>query len=180
MLVSHCQVVFVTLLLKYWNLWDAIGFLLKEIIETFFYDYRERVSVVIVFISMMGNILLIYVKDKMSANTVLTFEITQIVFLWYILRTSSAFKKKDKQLFELEKEVSSNEERQKLLENLAEFRHDYSVHSTIIKNMLYCKEYDKATEYAELIYKDVEKTKLSYKHSNVAITILIKKLDKWI
>lgn len=143
-----------------------------------FYDYRERVSVVIVFISMMGNILLIYVKDKMSANTVLTFEITQIVFLWYILRTSSAFKKKDKQLFELEKEVSSNEERQKLLENLAEFRHDYSVHSTIIKNMLYCKEYDKATEYAELIYKDVEKTKLSYKHSNVAITILINQLQQ--
>lgn len=146
--------------------------------RTFFGDNIAKISLLIIIVSMLGNVFLKYVKDKISASAILTFELTQTILLWYILKTSSVLKKKDEQLFELEKEVSSNEERRKLLENLAEFRHDYSVHSTIIKNMLYCKEYDKATEYAELIYKDVEKTKLSYKHSNVAITILINQLQQ--
>ena len=146
--------------------------------RTLFGDNIAKISLLIVVVSMLGNVFLKYVKDKISASAILTFELTQTILLWYILKTSSVLKKKDERLFELEKEVSSNEERQKLLENLAEFRHDYSVHSTIIKNMLYCKEYDKATEYAELIYKDVEKTKLSYTHSNIAITILINQLQQ--
>ena len=146
--------------------------------RTLFGDHIAQISLLTVIVSMLGNVFFKYVKDKISASAILTFELTQTILLWYILKTSSVLKRKDEQLFELEKEVSSNEERQKLLENLAEFRHDYSVHSTIIKNMLYCKEYDKATEYAELIYKDVEKTKLSYTHSNIAITILINQLQQ--
>lgn len=142
----------------------------------FFYRNQERISLIIVICAMLISIILKSVNKQEIADVVLLFEIIQILFLWYILSTSFAIKKKDKYILDLNQEVSNNIERQELIQSLSHLKHDFSTHVSIMKNLVYYKKYDKLEQYMENVFKEVERAEVLYNHPNITVGILISEL----
>lgn len=115
-------------------------------------------------------------NDKVNFICECISKILQIIFLWHILSTSFAIKKKDKYILDLNQEVSNNTERQELIQSLSHLKHDFSTHVSIMKNLVYYKEYDKLEQYMENVFKEVERAEVLYNHPNITVGILISEL----
>lgn len=89
----------------------------------------------------MSNLYLKRIVYKGSSNTTLLLE--TVFLFWYILSSLLALKGKNKHIWELKQKVDSNLDVKRQISDIDQFRHDFSTNVFLMKNLAYCKEYDK-------------------------------------
>ncbi len=139
----------------------------------FFYENKEGASLLLISLVLAADIILRYINNQDNTNAMLLFAIIEIVFLWYILNTLLALKRKEGKLLKLHQEVCSNLDREEMGKNIDHFKHEFSTHAFIMKNLWYCNEYDKLERYMDKVFKDIPKVELVYEHPNFVVRILI-------
>ena len=152
----------------------------KGKLMNFFYHSRECIPLVIINIvfNMLACGIITDADMKEMAHVILVFGIAQMVLLWYILYVSSIFKKKDRCIAELRQEINDNQKRQELIEQISHLKHDFPMHISIIKNLLYHEQYEKLNDYVDSTFETLEHIELLYNHPNITVGILISELTK--
>ena len=138
-----------------------------------FYENEEMASLLLVSFVLVEDIIFKYMNNEHTTNAMLLFAIIEILFLWYILSTLLALQRKEGKIFKLNQEACSNLDRTEMGKDIDHFKHEFSTYAFIMKNLWYCKEYDKLGKYMDKVFKDVPKVELLYEHPNFAVRILI-------
>ncbi|HAU85615.1 MAG TPA: hypothetical protein DCW90_08960 [Lachnospiraceae bacterium] len=138
-----------------------------------FYENEEIASLLLVSLALVVDVMFKYMSNKYTTNAMLLFAIIEILFLWYILSTLLALKKKDDKIYKLNQEACSNLDRREMVKDIDHFKHEFSTYAFMMKNLWHCKEYEKLEEYMDNVFKDVPKVELIYEHPNFAVKILI-------
>lgn len=139
----------------------------------FFYHNQKVVSLLIVICALVSDIILKNSNNRQSINAVLLFAMIEILLLWYIINFILGLKRKDTKIRELNQKVSTDLASAELGKDIDHFKHEFSTYVFIIKNLWYCKEYDKLNEYMDEVFKDVQKIELLFEHSNFTVRIII-------
>lgn len=147
-------------------------FLGKNKAVKFFCQNKERLSLILMCYIMLSNLYLKRIVYKGNSNTTLLLE--TVFLFWYILSSLLALKGKNKHIWELKQKVDSNLDVKRQISDIDQFRHDFSINVFLMKNLAYCKEYDKLEHY--MAFANVEKVKLSFKHPNFPVRILVSSL----
>lgn len=138
----------------------------------FFCQNKERLSLILMCYIMLSNLYLKRIVYKGSSNTTLLLE--TVFLFWYILSSLLALKGKNKHIWELKQKVDSNLDVKRQISDIDQFRHDFSTNVFLMKNLAYCKEYDKLEHY--MAFANVEKVKLSFEHPNFPVRIVVSSL----
>lgn len=138
-----------------------------------FYENEEMASLLLVSFVLVVDVMFRYMSNKHTTNAMLLFAIIEILFLWYILSTLLALKRKEGKIYKLNQEACSNLDRTEMVKDIDHFKHEFSTYAFMMKNLWHCKEYDKLEEYMDNVFKDVPKVELIYEHPNFAVRIII-------
>lgn len=140
--------------------------------KRFYCDY-EVTSLVSVICILVASIIIRAISDQQGYNVILLIGISIILSLWYIISSFSELKKKDKNIMELNQELSYSLERKDLAQDIKYFKYNFSTNVFIMKNLCYYKEYEKFGIYMNRVFEDVERAELLFDHPNITIRILM-------
>lgn len=136
--------------------------------------YSQKMVVVLITLCIIVcNIMLKYI---MNLETSSLFGILEIVFICYVVSSLFLLYKKEKSIVALEYEVNKDTILIKRELDIQHFKHDVSTHIFMLKNLCYCKEYERLARYMDNVFGKAEKVELNYEHKNTAIRIVISRL----
>lgn len=145
----------------------------REKVKQIFYRNKERFAFIIIACVMLICLLSrksVYVKQS---NTIFLLDIVWLLFLWNIFSFLLTLKKKDTYIVRLKQEIHNSMERNKLVNNIDRFKHNYSINMFIMKNLFCHRQYDVLGTYMDKAFQDIEKAQLLFYHSNITIRILV-------
>lgn len=148
----------------------------KKRYKNFQFLTKEKITIFCLLISAVIDIVILNCKMGKGENTILTFETIQFILLSYALVLSMILKKKDKDIHVFTKELARNPERKKLLQELAQFRHDYGFHGDMMLRLLEKEKYGELKEYMQSLFVMSEKSEECYTHPDSTIEILMNQL----
>lgn len=139
---------------------------------------KETIAIGIVIASIISSMLMADADRNQSGKGLLIFQLIEILFIWYLVSSLVEFRKKEKSILLLNKEVDGMAGQQEYVRDVDRFRHDYASNAFVLKNLWNYKEYDKLGKYMEKVFADAEKVAIVFEHPNFAIQIIISNLMK--
>lgn len=141
------------------------------------FPYSQKMVAVVTGLGIVGTDLMAKgIQNTENEEVILLFRIIELLFICYVGSSLFVLKRKDKSIIDLECKVKKNKIQQELEVDIRHFKHDFSTHIFMLKNLYYCKEYERLERYMDNVFGKAEKVELNYEHKNTAIRILISSL----
>lgn len=142
-------------------------------IKQYFSCNKERVFLAVMVIAMVLFIMSRSFIHRKESNMSFAMDALGILLLWNVFSFLITLKKKDNDIVNLQQDIRRSMERKELAQDIERFKHNYAVNMLVLKNLFCYQQYDTFETYMNAVFTDVEKAKLLYNHSNIAIRILM-------
>ena len=137
---------------------------------------KKSIGIGIVIASIISSMLMANADRNQSGKGLLIFQLIQMLFICYMVCSLVEFKRKEKSILLLNKEIDGMAGQQEYVRDVDRFRHDYASNAFVMKNLWNYKEYDILGEYMEKVYSDAAKVAIVFEHPDFAIQIIISNL----
>lgn len=141
------------------------------------FPYNQKMVAAITVLGIVGaDIMARGIQNTENEEVILLFRIIEFLFICYVGSSLFVLRRKDKSIRDWENKVKKNRIQQEWEVDIRHFKHDFSTHIFMLKNLYYCKEYERLERYMDNVFGKVEKVELNYEHKNTAIRIVISRL----
>lgn len=139
--------------------------------------YSQKIVALITGLGIVGTDLMAKgIQNKENEEVILLFRIIELLFMCYVGISLFMLRRKDKSILDWENKVKKNRIQQEREVDIRHFKHDFSTHIFMLKNLYCCKEYKRLERYMDNVFGRAEKVELNYEHKNTAIRIVISSL----